>query len=56
MQPRMQTKFQDEILPKVSEKFGVKNAHALPKLDKIVLNFGMGKELDGTKLRAGVKE
>ncbi|MHC4995526.1 MAG: 50S ribosomal protein L5, partial [Planctomycetota bacterium] len=52
----MKTKFQDEVLPKVAEQFGVKNTHALPNLDKIVINVGMGKELDGTKLRAGVKD
>jgi len=54
--PRMKTRFQDEVTPKVAEKFGVKNRLALPRFEKVVLNCGMGKELDGTKLRANVKD
>lgn len=49
-------KFDDEIKAKVAEKFGVSNAYALPKVEKIVLNVGMGKELDGTKVKAHVMD
>ncbi len=56
MPPRMKEKFNKEIAPKVAEQFGIKNVHARPKLIKIVLNVGMGRELDGTKVRAHVKE
>lgn len=40
--PRMQDKFRQQVLPALSEKFGRKNRHSLPKLDKIVVNMGVG--------------
>lgn len=54
--PRLKVKFREEIAPKVAEKFGVTNKLALPKLDKVVLNVGMGKELDGTKIKPQVRD
>ncbi|MBI1367205.1 MAG: 50S ribosomal protein L5 [Planctomycetes bacterium] len=56
MPPRMKEKFNKEVAPKVAEKFGIKNRLALPRLTKIVINCGMGKELDGTKIRPQVRE
>ena len=56
MTPRMKERFNTEVTPKVAEQFGVKNRYALPKLQKIVLNVGMGKELEGTKVKPEVKE
>ena len=56
MTPRMKTKFRDEVAPKIAQEFGAKNALALPRFEKIILNCGMGKELDGTKVRANVRD
>ncbi len=56
MPPRMKDKFADQVIPKVAEKFAIKNKMALPKIEKIVLNVGMGKELDGTKVKADVRD
>ena len=56
MVPRMKQKFVDEVAPKLSDQFDVKNVHARPKLEKIVLNIGVGRELDGTKLKPHVRE
>ena len=56
MPPRMKEKFNAEVTPKIAKQFDVKNAYALPKLQKIVLNVGMGKELEGTKVKPEVKE
>jgi large subunit ribosomal protein L5 len=42
---RLQERFQKEILPRLEEKLGRKNRHSLPKLEKIVLNMGVGKAL-----------
>jgi len=52
----MKEKFASQVLPKVQEHFGLKNKHQLPKIAKIVVNCGMGKELDGTKVRPEVRE
>ncbi len=56
MTPRLKQKFNDEVLPKLAESKGTKNRLALPRLDKIVISSGMGKHLDGTKVKASVKE
>ncbi len=40
--PRLQEKYFQQVLPALGEKFNRKNRHALPKLDKIVVNMGVG--------------
>jgi large subunit ribosomal protein L5 len=40
--PRLQEKYAQQVLPTLAEKFGRKNKHSLPKLDKIVVNMGVG--------------
>lgn len=52
----MRQKFDDEICPKVAERFGISNRLALPRLEKVIINVGIGKELDGTKLRQQAKD
>ncbi|MEX2216625.1 MAG: 50S ribosomal protein L5 [Phycisphaeraceae bacterium] len=56
MTPRMKTKYQSEVAPKVKEQFGIKNPMALPRFDKIVVQVGLGKSLEGTKLNPKHKE
>lgn len=56
MRPRMKEKFEKEVAEKVASQFGIKNRLAAPKLQKIVLNVGMGKSLEGTKLKPQVKD
>ena len=41
--PRLQTKYEDELVSKMTEKFGYKNKHEVPKITKIVLNMGVGE-------------
>ena len=40
--PRMKKKYDDEIVKAMTEKFGYANAMQVPKLEKIVLNMGVG--------------
>jgi large subunit ribosomal protein L5 len=40
--PRLQIKYEKEILPALTEKLGRKNRLALPRLQKIVINMGVG--------------
>jgi large subunit ribosomal protein L5 len=40
--PRLQIKYQKEVLPALAGKIGRKNPHALPRLEKIVVNMGVG--------------
>jgi len=43
--PRLQERYEKEILPVLAKKFGRENRLSLPKLTKIVLNMGVGKAL-----------
>src|SRR5436190_1544772 len=42
---RLLERYRKEIVPKLAEKFGRKNALSLPRLQKIVVNMGVGKAL-----------
>ncbi len=54
---RLRLKYRDEIAPQLKEKFGYKNVMEIPKLEKIVLNMGLGSEKDNPKgLEAAIEE
>lgn len=56
MKPRKKEQFESQVADAVKSEFGVDNPMALPKLQKIVLSVGLGKQLSGTKLDATAKE
>lgn len=39
--PRLQEKYQNEVKGKLMERFSIKNEHAAPRLQKIVVNMGV---------------
>ena len=41
--PRLKTQFEKTIRPKLVEQFGYSNPFAVPRLDKVVLNMGVGE-------------
>ena len=45
MKARLYERYVKEIVPALSSKFGRTNVLSLPKLQKIVLNMGVGKAL-----------
>lgn len=55
-EPRLQTLFKEEIAPKMREKFSLKNVNALPKLEKIIVNVGIGKMLENQKLKPDIRD
>jgi large subunit ribosomal protein L5 len=48
--PRLQKKYNDEVVPKIREKFRIKNSMAVPHLDKIVINMGVGRAIGDMKV------
>ncbi len=50
MSARLKIKYENEIIPKIQEKFGIKNRNAVTKLEKIVINMGVGKAISDMKL------
>ena len=54
---RLQEKYNNEIVPAMIEKFGYKNIMQVPKLNKIVINMGVGEAKDNSKvLDSAVKD
>ena len=55
--PRMLQRYLDEVRPKLQSEFGYKNPMQVPKLEKIVINMGVGEATaDQKKLDAAVAE
>jgi large subunit ribosomal protein L5 len=42
--------YKSEVAPKLTERFGYTNAMQVPKLEKIVLNMGLGEAIQNIKL------
>lgn len=47
---RLQEKYQKEVVPAMIEKFGYKNIMEVPKLEKIVINMGVGEAKENQKV------
>ena len=57
MEARLYDKYVTEVVPALQQKFGYKNVNQIPKVDKIVINMGLGNCKDNPKaLEAAVKE
>ena len=53
----LKLRYKDEVIQKLKERFGYTNPNQVPKLEKIVVNMGMGEAAQNVKLLdAGVKE
>lgn len=57
MTSRMQVRYKEEIVSALMEKFQYKNIMEVPKLNKIVINIGLGSAKDNPKaLESALKE
>ena len=56
MAARLKEKFDKEIRPSLGEKFGRKNINSLPRLEKIVVNMGVGSATQDKKDLADASE
>jgi len=55
--PALNKKYSDEIIPALTKEFGYKTVMQVPKLEKIVINQGVGQAIADKKLlEFGVKE
>jgi len=55
--PRKKKQYDDDVVPKLKKEFGIDNAMAIPRLEKIVLNMGLGEAIQNIKtLDDGVEE
>jgi large subunit ribosomal protein L5 len=57
MIPRLKTTYEKEIITKLMGKLNVKNKHEVPKIEKVILNMGLGEDAsDGKKLKSCVDD
>lgn len=47
---RLRQKYENEIIKSMTEKFGYKSVMQMPKIDKIVINMGIGDAVSNSKL------
>ncbi len=47
--PRLKDKYQEEIVKAMMQKFGYKNVMEVPKLEKVVVNIGLGEAIQNSK-------
>ena len=51
--PRLKVTYEKEIIAKLMSKLSLKNKHDVPKIDKIILNMGLGEDAsDNKKLKS----
>ena len=56
MIPRLKNLYSKEIRPSLKEKFSFKNLYMAPKIDKIVLNMGLGVDGNDNKIIKSCEE
>ena len=49
-EPRLKARYTSEILPKLKQEFGMKSAMRVPRLEKIVINMGVGEAIQNIKV------
>ncbi|AGK99954.1 50S ribosomal protein L5 [Desulfoscipio gibsoniae] len=47
--PRLKDKIKDEVVKAMMEKFGYKNPMQVPRLEKVVINMGVGEAIQNSK-------
>jgi large subunit ribosomal protein L5 len=47
---RLKDRYQQEVVPALSKEFGYKNVMAVPKIEKVVVNMGLGEATSNAKL------
>jgi len=50
MRPRLQERYRQEVVGKLSQEFGYQNVHQVPKVEKVVVNMGVGAATQNAKL------
>jgi large subunit ribosomal protein L5 len=47
---RLQERYREQVVPALSKEFGYTNRHAVPRLEKIVINMGLGEAIQNIKI------
>ena len=47
--PRLKDKYKQEVMPAMMKKFGYQNVMQIPRLEKVVINMGVGEAIQNPK-------
>jgi large subunit ribosomal protein L5 len=50
MASRLRERYKNEIAPALAKEFGIKNPMAVPRIEKVVINMGMGEAISNSKI------
>jgi len=50
MIPRLLERYRNEMIPQLMKDFSLKNKHAVPRLEKVVVNMGVGEAITDVKI------
>jgi large subunit ribosomal protein L5 len=53
---RLKDRYNDEIVPALKERFGIENPMRIPRLEKIVVNMGVGEASQNSRALDGAME
>jgi large subunit ribosomal protein L5 len=48
--PRLKQRYREEIVPRLQKEFGIDNVMAVPRIEKVSLNMGMGDAIQNIKI------
>jgi large subunit ribosomal protein L5 len=55
--PRLRQRYRDEVVPRLREQLGLANVMQVPRLEKVVVNIGVGEAIkDGRLLDAAIED
>lgn len=50
MSARLQEKYKKDVVPVLTKEFGIGNTMAIPRIEKVVLNMGVGEAISNAKI------
>jgi len=53
---RLQAMYMEQVAPKLMKEFGLVNVNQAPTIEKIVINVGVGKQLENQKLKPEIRD
>ena len=54
--PRLQQIYMEQVSPKLMKEFGLPNINGVPKIEKVIVNAGIGKYLENQKLKPEIRD
>jgi large subunit ribosomal protein L5 len=48
--PRLRVRYREDVVPKLMKEFGIENVNAVPRIDKVCLNMGVGEAIQNIKV------